>query len=159
MENRNIEADERKAGAKAARQLRAALRTEISSVFKRRSGNLEKSNVSARYREGHLDRLVLLMPHYSFKEHFGSSLPGTTPNYNRKGGAVKSFQRHIAGASVSVSAHSRTGGGVSAHVKGIKYESRNHIARALTSTNALEELATAIGQNRAVDITSQISFE
>lgn len=158
MENRNIEAEERKAGSKAARELRGALRSEISSVFKRRTGGLDKSNVTARYRDARLDRLVITSPHYSFKEHFGSSLSGNTPGHSRKPGNVKSFQRHLAGRTIPVAAHTRSGGAVASHNKGRNYESRNHIAKALNTSNALEELATALGNNRIVDITSRITF-
>lgn len=160
MENTNFEAQERKAGAKAASQLRAALRTEISSVFNRRSGALSKSTVGARYKDGALDRLVVTTPHYSFKEHFGSSLTGTTPTHARGGANVRSFQRYMGGGLKvrQVAAHQRSGGAVASHVKGRSYESRNHIANALNATNALQELATALGTNRIVDITSQITF-
>jgi hypothetical protein len=130
----DIEAKERAAGLKAAAALRAAYRMQIKSTFKRNSGTLEKSNISPRYRQGRLDRLVITSPHYSFKNHFGSTKKGMTPVHSRKGKPVK------------------------AHSKNRQYKAFNHIALALKATNALEQLATDLGNNRAVLITSQIDF-
>jgi hypothetical protein len=159
--NSNFEAEERKAGNKAAGTLRAAYRTKVNSVFKRKSGALEKSTFSARFKEGWLDRLVLLTPHYSFKEHFGSTKTGNTPSYSRGGAKVRSFQRFMGGGlkTRQVEAHVRGGGSVRAHNKGRNYKARNHIAEALKSTSALEVLATDLGQNRIVLVTSQIDFK
>lgn len=158
MESINIEAEERKAGNIAKNALKASLITQIKGSFHRRSGALEKSTVNSRMKEGRLDRLVINSPHYSFKQHFGSSLTGTQKATERKGASVKSFQRHLEGKTSTVSAHTRTGGAVKAFNKNIDYKAHNHIAKALNQTNALEVLATSLGNNRMVLITSQIDF-
>ena len=159
MEDFNFEASEKKAGAKAARIITSAVRSTVSSHFERRSGEMEKSRASARYKVGHLDRLVLFSPHYSFKSHFGSTKPGATKANHRKDANVRSFERHYKGKLQTVAAHHRSGGAVAAHVKGIDYKSTNHIAEALNATNALEQLATDLGVNRIVKITSQIDIK
>lgn len=119
---------------------------------------MEASTVSARYRVGRLDRLVMTSPHYSFKAHFGSTKTGSTNALNRGGTNVSQFERHVAGRSVPVKAHARSGGEVRAHRKGIDYKATNHIADALKSTPALDTLATELGNNRIVKIVSQIDF-
>lgn len=134
MQDSNFEAKERAAAIKATVALRAAYRSQATSTFKRKSGKLEKSTFSPRYRVGRLDRIVLNSPHYSFKNHFGSTKKGVTPAHERKGKPVKS------------------------HLKNRTYKGYNHIALALKAANALEQLATDLGQNRAVLITSQIDF-
>jgi hypothetical protein len=158
MDTINIEAEERKAGNIAKNALKTSLVTQIKNTFGRRSGELEKSTVNSRMKDGRLDRLVLNMPHYSFKAHFGSSLTGTQKATERKGASVKSFQRHMEGKVTSVSAYERKGGIVKAFNKNIDYKAHNHIAKALNQTNALEVLATSLGNNRMVLITSQIDF-
>lgn len=150
---------ERIAGNKAASSLRGSFRSKIKQVFQSRSGAMEKSNVTARYRDGFLDRLILASPKYSFTKHFGSTLSGTTKATDRKEASVNSFVRHINGTTMQVSAHNRKATHVAAHVKGINYKSTNHIAEALKETNALEQLATDLGENRIVDIASQIDFK
>lgn len=150
---------ERSAGNKAASTLRVSVRSKIKEIFQSRSGNLEKSNVSARYRDGFLDRLVLAMPKYSFTSHFGSTLSGTTQATSRKPSSVNTFTRHLKSGDVSVQAHSRKATNVVAHIKGINYKAKNHIADALNQTNALEQLATDLGENRMVEIASQIDFK
>lgn len=150
---------ERAAGRKASAALRVAFRAKIKSTFNRRSGDMEKSTVTAKYKEGFLDRLVLGSPHYSFKHHFGSSLSGTTGATSRKQSSVNSFSRHVNGENVTVKSHTRKATNVVAHIKGIDYKSKNHIAEAFKSTNALQQLATDLGENRIVNITSQIDFE
>lgn len=158
MEKVDIEAEERKAGSIARAALKASLLNQIKSTFNRRTGTMEKSTVLARYKGGHLDRLTLNMPRYSFQSHFGSTLAGTQKATERKGTSVKSFQRHLEGKVSQVSAHDRKGGNVSAMKKNEPYKATNHIAKALNQTNALENLATALGNNRIVLITSQINF-
>ncbi|WP_222616889.1 hypothetical protein [Flavobacterium kayseriense] len=158
MENVNIEAEERKAGRIAAAALKASLINQIKNTFNRRTGALEKSTVLARYKSARLDRLVLNSPRYSFQTHFGSSLPGTQKATARKATSVKSFQRHLEGKVSQVQAHERKGGRVSAMRKNEPYRATNHIAKALNQSNALENLATALGNNRMVLITSQINF-
>ncbi|MBC5835829.1 hypothetical protein G6N05_05465 [Flavobacterium sp. F372] len=159
MQNTDITSLEKKAGSAAASSLRAVFRTSIKSTFKRRTGKAEKSNVSAKYRDGNLDRLTLSSPHYSFKNHFGSSKTGTTPSVSRAGGSVKSFSRHIKGNTVTVNAFSRSGGSVSAHRKGIRYKAYGHLANAMRNAQpALEKLATDLTENRAVIVVSKIDF-
>lgn len=149
---------ERASGSKASGLLRNSLRSKIKSIFKRRSGDMEKSTVTARYRDGRLDRLVMTSPHYSFKEHFGSAKHGTTPQTQRKETAVKEFQRTVNGRTETVKSHVRKATTVQAHMKGINYKAKNHIAQALKQTNALDQLANELGDHRAVLITSQIDF-
>lgn len=150
---------ERQAGSKAASSLRVTFRIFIKSRFDRRSGLMEKSTVTAKYRDQRLDRLILKAPHYSFKQNFGSTLRGTTEETHRRETNVKSFTRHVAGRSVEVSPHTRGAATISAHIKGINYKVHNHISAALKSTKALETLANDLGVNRIVDITSQIDFK
>jgi hypothetical protein len=157
-DNFDFQAHEKKAGSAAARSLAASLKSEINSVFKRRSGTMAKSGVTARYKEGRLDRLVLNSPHYSFKQHFGSSKTGVTDVTLRKVTSVSSFSRQIEGKIQTVAAHTRSGGSVARHNKNINYKSTDHIAKALNRTNALQTLATELAENRMVEITSQISF-
>lgn len=152
-------AEERKAGNKAATSLRSSLRSAIKSRFHSRSGAMDKSTFTTKYRDGHLDRLTLMSPHYSFKLHYGSTLHGQTGETNRRETNVREFVRKIKGKEQKVAAYKRRATTVKAHTKGINYKSYNHIAIALKSTNALEQLATDIGQNRAVEITSQIDFK
>lgn len=158
MEIINIEAEERKAGNIARLALRQSLLNQIQSTFKRRTGTLEETNVTARFKDARLDRLVLVSPRYSFQQHFGSRLVGTQKTTERKGAAVKSFKRHLKGKVSQVSGHERKGGFVRAMKKNEPYTATNHIAKALKQTNALEDLATAIGKNRIVLVTSQIEF-
>lgn len=158
MEIINIEAEERKAGNIARTALKASLINQIKRTFHRRSGTLEKSTVNANYKVGRLDRLTLNMPRYSFQQHFGSSLTGTQKETKRKGTSVKSFKRHLEGVVTEVKSHNRKGGSVRAMRKNIKYGRHDHITRALKQTPALENLATALGKNRMVLITSQIDF-
>jgi hypothetical protein len=158
MEGINIEVQERKAGSIARAALTTSLMSQIKSNFNRRSGNLEKSKFNARYKNGHLDRLVLNSPKYSFTQHFGSSLAGTQKATERKGATVKSFQRHLEGMVTQVKSYDRKGGSVSAMNKKEPYKAYDHIAKALKQSPALENLATALGENRIVLIASQINF-
>lgn len=157
-ENFDFQAHEKKAGSAAARALSASLKSEINSVFKRRSGAMAKSGVTTRYKDGRLDRLVLNSPHYSFKHHYGSTKSGVTGPSTRKTSAVSPFVRVVNGQGVFVSAFTRSGGAVSIHDKKINYKSTDHIAKALKKTNALESLATELAENRMVEITSNFNF-
>lgn len=159
MFNPEFQAQERKAASKARSSLNVSLRTSIKRKFKSRSGKMEKSNITSRFRDGRLDRLVLNSPHYSFKAHFGSSLSGRTNETDRSATNVQSFIRKIKSKSIAVQAHSRRATRVAAHNKGINYKAYNHIADALKSSNALEQLATDLGTNRIVQIASQIDFQ
>lgn len=159
MFNPEFQAQERKAASKARSSLNVALRSSIKRKFKSRTGKMEKSNVTSRFRDGMLDRLVLNSPHYSFKNHFGSSLTGNTPETNRAETNVQAFVRKIKSKSISIEAHTRRATKVAAHNKGIQYKAYNHIADALKSSNALEQLATDLGNNRIVQIASQIDFK
>jgi hypothetical protein len=158
MQDSDFQQKERAAGNRAAAALRAALRSKIQSTFTRRSGAMEKSTVLPRFKDGVLDRLVLKSPKYSFTQHFGSSKTGQTPATSRGEANVQSFTRKLNGTSVEVKSYKRAGGLVIGHKKGIEYKSKNHISEALKSTNALETLATELGENRIVNITSQIDF-
>ncbi|MFW0737572.1 hypothetical protein [Flavobacterium sp. T12S277] len=154
----NFEVEEKKAGNIARSALKTSYLNQVRTTFKRHLGNLEKSNFSARYREGRLDRLVLVTPGYSFKSHFGSSKTGAQKESNRKSSNVKSFSRHTNGKTIQISAHLRKGGTVKAFNKNRDYTATDHISKALRATNALENLATALGNNRIVVVTSQIDF-
>lgn len=159
MQTPNIQSLERKAGSAAANSLRAAFRVSIKTTFKRRSGAMEKSNVSAKYRDGNLDRLVHTAPHYSFKSHFGSTKTGTTPALSRSGASVKSFSRHINGKTVPVNSFSRSGGQVTNHRKGMRYKAYGHLSNAMRAAQpALEKLATELADNRAIIVVSKIDF-
>lgn len=158
MEKVDIEAAERKAGSIARAALKVSLITQIKKSFHKRTGLLEKSNVSAKYKESRLDRLTINSPVYSFTSHYGSSLTGTQKATTRKPSNVSAFQRHLKGETIEVKAHSRSGGSVSAMNKNMKYPMHNHLSRALKETQALEVLATSLGNNRMVLITSQIDF-
>ena len=158
MEKVDIEAEERKAGSIARLALKASLINQIKSTFDRRSGALEKTTVNAKYKNGSLDRLTISSPKYSFTQHFGSSLTGTQKATERKGTSVKSFERHLEGLAVQVKSHDRKGTSVRAMRKNEPYKATSHISKALNQTNALENLATAIGKNRIVLVTSQIDF-
>lgn len=154
-----MQTSDRKAGSAAANSLRAAFRTSIKSTFKRRTGTMEKTNVSARYRDFNLDRLTVTSPHYSFKSHFGSTKTGTTPAVSRSGASVQSFTRHINGKNVTVSAFSRSGGNVTNHRKGMRYKAYRHLSNAMRMAQpALEKLATELSENRAVIVVSKIDF-
>jgi hypothetical protein len=154
----DIEAEERKAGSVARAALRSSLLNQIKKTFSKRSGALEKSTVNARYKVGRLDRLVINTPKYSFTQHYGSSKTGTQKETSRKATSVKSFSRFIAGNTATVKAHDRKGGSVTAFNKNEPYKATDHISRAFKQTNALEVLATSLGQNRITNITSQIDF-
>ncbi len=158
MADIDIEALERKAGNVARTALKASLINQIQRTFHRRTGTLLKSTVLARYREGRLDRLVLNTPKYSFTEHFGSDKSGTQKPTERKGSSVKTFQRHLEGKTTTVKSYDRAGGSVVGFNKNEPYGAHNHLSRALKQTPALENLATALGNHRAVLIASQIDF-
>lgn len=158
MDELNIEQQERKSANVARSALKASVINQIKRTFHRRSGKMEKSNVTTRFKTERLDRIILNMPRYSFQEHFGSSLTGTQKAHRRSGGNVKSFNRTINGKTQKVSAFNRQGSTVKAFRKNEPYRAKNHISRALNQTNALEVLATSLGENRIVAITSQIKF-
>lgn len=160
MDNNNLEAHEKKIGAAAARALKASFLNQIKKTFDSRTGALEKTNVRARYREGRLDRLIINSPKYSFTTHYGSAKKGDTKQTNRSPTAVRSFARHLENSVVDhqVKAHSRAGGTVKAHIKGINYKATDHIAKVFRATNALDVLATELGNSRAVKILSQFDW-
>jgi hypothetical protein len=64
--------------------LKASLLNQIKTTFTRRSGDLEKSNVSARYKGGGLDRLAVSHAWVFLSESFGSTLPGNQKISERK---------------------------------------------------------------------------
>ena len=154
----DIEAEERKAGGIARTALKASLLNQIKRTFHKRSGTLLKSTVNARYKEARLDRLTISSPKYSFTQHYGSSKTGTQKATERKATSVKSFQRHLEGMVTAVKSHERSASSVKAFNKNEPYNAHDHLSRALKQTNALEVLATSLGQNRITNITSQIEF-
>jgi len=160
MATTDFEAEEKKIGTAAGKALTASFQNQIKKMFDRRSGNLEKTNVRPRYKEGRLDRLVISSPKYSFTTHYGSDKKGDTPETTRKSAEVRSFARHLENSVMDhqVKAHTRAGGTVQAHIKGIDYRATNHIAKALKATNALEVLGTQLGNNRAIKILSSFDW-
>lgn len=154
-----FEVNERKAGNIARIALKDSFLSQLRKTFERgKTGNLERSTVNTRFRAGRLDRLILKSPRYSFQSHFGSSKTGTQKPSNRREADIKSFTRHVKGKKIEISSHRRSGGSVAGFNKKIKYRARNHISRTLNETKALENLATALGENRIVLIASQIDF-
>lgn len=155
-----FESDEKKAANIARAALKSSLINQIKRTFHRgKTGKLLKeSNVNSRFVLGRLDRLVLNSPRYSFQSNFGSTKSGFQKSGSRRGGSVKSFVRHLDGKKIEVHSHDRQGTTVAAFDKNIRYKTRNHISRALKQTKALENLATALGENRIVLISSQIDF-
>lgn len=158
MAELDIEAQERKAGSIARAALKASLINQIKRTFYKRTGDLLKSNVTARYKEARLDRLTIQTPKYSFTQHYGSTKRGIQKASNRDGGSVKSFTRHLNGNAFEVKAYSRKATTVKGFNKNRKYETRDHLTRVFKETNALEVLATSLGNNRITNITSQIKF-
>jgi hypothetical protein len=158
MEAVNFEAEERKAGNIAKNALKASLISQIKNTFHNRSGAMERSTINSRMKEGRLDRLIINTPKYSFTQHFGSSKTGNQKASERKGASVNSFQRHLEGKTATIRAYERAGGAVKSFNKNIEYKAHDHIAKALNQTNALEVLATSLGENRIVLIASQINF-
>jgi hypothetical protein len=69
--NQNWQELERRAATRAAAALRSSMRSVIGETFTKRSGQMEESNVSARFKNGLVDRLVITSPRYSFIEHYG----------------------------------------------------------------------------------------
>tara|TARA_B100001059_G_C17719729_1_gene520002 strand:+ start:693 stop:1067 length:375 start_codon:yes stop_codon:yes gene_type:complete len=115
---------EKQAGRKAALKLRKSLRSLIKTGFETTKGNSEilRSTVLSKMKSGELQRLVIKMPHYGFKNHFGFD-------------GVKS--------------------------NGVKLRLINHtgfLTESVEASNALETLATEIGEIRADQITLKISF-
>ena len=64
---------EKQAGQKAALKLRKSLRDLIKTGFETTTGNSEilRSTVLSKMKAGELQRLVIKMPHYGFKNQFG----------------------------------------------------------------------------------------
>ena len=73
MSQQNFRELEKQAGQKAAIILRKSLKFQIRSLFETTQGNSEllKSTVLAKMSGPELQRLVIKMPHYAFKQHFG----------------------------------------------------------------------------------------
>lgn len=158
-ETNNWQDKENRSGRKAAALLKNALRSRISQKFKRRSGAMDRTNVSAIFRQGRLDRLAITSPKHSFIQHFGYSEPNENVKATtRKPGFVKSYFRDGVMTGRSVRNYSRKGGFVSHYTRNISNENKDHISDALNSSNILENLASELGENRAVFVTSQINF-
>lgn len=73
MESINTRLLEHNAGKKAALILRSSLRREIKTIFETTQGNSQilKSTVLPKMQGPELQRLVIKMPQYAFKNHFG----------------------------------------------------------------------------------------
>ncbi|RSC96068.1 hypothetical protein [Tenacibaculum singaporense] len=73
MTSVNFSELEKKAGRKAALQLRKSLKNLIQRGFETTKGNsaILKSTVLSKMDGPELQRLVIKMPHYGFKHHFG----------------------------------------------------------------------------------------
>lgn len=73
MASDNFSELEKRAGRKAALQLRKSLKNLITKGFETTQGNsaILKSTVLSKNKGGELQRLVIKMPHYGFKHHFG----------------------------------------------------------------------------------------
>ncbi|WP_340074566.1 hypothetical protein [Leptobacterium sp. I13] len=115
---------EKQAAQKATLKLRQSLRGVIKLGFETTQGNSEllRSTVLSKMKAGELQRLVIKMPHYGFKNHFGFE-------------GVKS--------------------------NGVKLRLHSHVGflnEAIHATNALEALATEIGDIRADEVTAKINF-
>lgn len=115
---------EKAAGRKAAIVLRKSLKSQIRQLFETTQGNSEllRSGVTSKMKGSELQRLVIKMPHYGFKQHFGFD-------------GVKS-------------------NGVRLRL----LNATNFLNDTLKSNNALEMLASEIGEIRADEVTSKINF-
>ncbi len=73
MSRENFQQLEKQAGHKAALVLRKTLKSEIRNLFETTQGNSEmlRSTIVSKMKGGELQRLVIKMPHYGFKQHFG----------------------------------------------------------------------------------------
>jgi hypothetical protein len=73
MATENFTVLEKQAGKQAALTLRKSLKNLIKFGFETSQGNsqLLRSTVLSKMKDGQLQRLVIKMPHYGFKNHFG----------------------------------------------------------------------------------------
>ncbi|WP_299011994.1 hypothetical protein [uncultured Polaribacter sp.] len=73
MSRENFQQLEKQAGQKASLVLRKSLKSEIRNLFETTQGNSEmlRSTIVSKMKGGELQRLVIKMPHYGFKQHFG----------------------------------------------------------------------------------------
>ena len=64
---------EKAAGQKAALVLRKGLKSQIRNLFETTQGNsqLLRSTIVSKMKGGELQSLVVKMPHYAFKQHYG----------------------------------------------------------------------------------------
>lgn len=70
--NRDLTAEERKAGQKAARTLKRHLKTLLATSTTRQTGDaLSMAKVTTRMKFDMLDHLAIESPHYIFKQHYG----------------------------------------------------------------------------------------
>ena len=124
MSRENFTQLEKQAGQKAALFLRKSLKSEIRNLFETTQGNSEmlRSTVASKMKGGELQRLVIKMPHYGFKQHFG--FDGVKNN----------------------------------GVKLRLLSNTNFLNDALQANNALETLATEIGEIRGDEVVSKINF-
>ncbi|CAA0149511.1 conserved hypothetical protein. Putative prophage protein [Tenacibaculum maritimum] len=73
MPQENFTLLEKQAGQRAALVLRKSLKSEIGNLFETTKGNSEmlQSTIVSKMKGGELQRLIIKMPHYGFKQHFG----------------------------------------------------------------------------------------
>lgn len=154
MANDNWQEIEKRAGLKAARALRNALRSEISRAFRNRSGQIRKTNVSARFNRGLLDRLVITSPRYSFPQHYGYHWPDEVVKpHNRRANSVKShFRGGALGTGKIISSYFRKGSRVFSYRRDIENKPKEHFSAAIIDSNILETLATDLAESRSVKI-------
>lgn len=124
MSRENFQQLEKQAGQKASLVLRKSLKSEIRNLFETTQGNSEllRSTIVSKMKGGELQRLVIKMPHYGFKQHFG--FDGVKNN----------------------------------GVKLRLLSNTNFLNDALKANNALETLATEIGEIRGDEVVSKINF-
>lgn len=68
---RNLTELEMKAGQKAARNIGRNLRSIIRKTVTKKTGAQLKSTARAKKRYDALDRIDIVSPHYTFKQHYG----------------------------------------------------------------------------------------
>ena len=124
MSRENFIQLEKQAGRKAALGLRKSIKSEIRNLFETTQGNSKmlRSTVGSKMKGGELQRLVIKMPHYGFKQHFG--FDGVKKN----------------------------------GVKLRLLSNTNFLNDAIQANNALETLATEIGNIRGDEVVSKINF-
>lgn len=158
-QNENWQEQEKVAGSKASSSLKTSLRSVIAERFTKRTGQMQRTNVTARYLHGQLDRLVIYSPHYSFIRHYGFSVPAEKVKaHERPGTFVRSYARGGFVAGRMVHAYARGAAQVKSFARNASLEETGHITEAITRSNVLESLADDLASSRAVYVTSKIRF-